>query len=137
MSRSGQDSGRPPRAMTAAANGKSAAQAGESDFDGRAALGLVALGLAGRVLRSRRLYERLAVAAIVVGAVKQMGQDSGASTMERLKAWDKRQIQRMERKAERQRRAVKGSARRARSGRPRGLAGTVSGQGSRSPARRP
>lgn len=124
MSRSGQDSGRQPRAITAAGNDRSAAQAGEPDFDGRAALGLVAVGLASRVLRSRRLYERLAVAAVVLGALRQIGQDSGASTMERLKAWDKRQMQRLERKAQRQGRAVKGSARMARAGRPRGLAGT-------------
>jgi hypothetical protein len=124
MPRSGQDSRRPPQAITAAGNGRSAAQPGKSDLEGRAALGLVALGLAGRVLRSPGLYQWLAVAAIVLGAVKRIGQDSGVSAMAQLKAMNKREIQRLERKAQRQHRAIKGSARMARSGRPRGLAGT-------------
>ena len=87
------------------------------------ALGLVGLGVAGHVLRSRRLYEKVAVAAIVLGALRRIGQDNRASTMARLQAWDKRQIERMERKAQRQGRAVKGSAQMARSGPPRGVAG--------------
>jgi hypothetical protein len=124
MSRSGQDSGKPPQAMTAAGNGGSAAQPGKSDLEGRAALGLVALGLAGRVLRGPGLYQWLAVAAIVIGAVRRIGQDSGVSAMAQLKAMNKREMQRLERKAQRQRRAVKGAARMARSGPPRGVAGT-------------
>jgi len=122
MSRSGQGAGRPPLAV-AAGSGRSAAQPGDSGFDGRAALGLVGLGVVGHVLRSRRFYEKVAVAAIVLGALRGIGQDNRASTMARLRAWDKRQIQRMERKAQREGRAVKGSARMARSGPPRGLAG--------------
>jgi hypothetical protein len=126
MSRSGQGAGRQPRAVTAAGSSNSAAQPGESGFDGRAALGLVGLGIVGHVLRSRRLYERLIVAAIAVEALRRIGQDNGTSVMASLKAWDKRQIQRMERKAQRQRRAVKGAAQMARSGPPRGLAATLS-----------
>ena len=122
MSRSGEGAGRPPLAI-AAGSSRSAAQPGDSGFDGRAALGLVGLGVVGHVLRSRRFYEKVAVAAIVLGALRGIGQDNRASTMARLQAWDKRQIQRMERKAQRQGRAVKGSARMARSGPPRGLAG--------------
>ena len=122
MSRSGQGAGRPPLAI-AAGSSRSAAQPGDSGFDGRAALGLVGLGVVGHVLRSRRFYEKVAVAAIVLGALRGIGQDNRASTMARLRAWDKRQIQRMERKAQREGRAVKGSARMARSGPPRGLAG--------------
>ena len=124
MSRSGQGAGRPPLAIIAAGSSGSAAQPGDSGFDGRVALGLVGLGVAGHVLRSRRFYEKVAVAAIVLGALRGIGQDNRASTMARLQAWDKRQIQRMERKARRQGRAVTGSARMARSGPPRGLAGT-------------
>ena len=41
--------------------------------------------------------------------------------MARLTAWDKRQVQRLERKAQRQVRAIKGSAEMARSGGPRQL----------------
>jgi hypothetical protein len=69
-------------------------------------------------------YQGLAVAAIVVGAVRRIGEDSGVSAMARLQAMNKREMQRLERKAQRHRRAVKGSARMARSGRPRGLSGT-------------
>ena len=122
MSRSGQGAGRPPLAI-AAGSSRSAAQPGDSGFDGRAALGLVGLGVVGHVLRSRRFYEKVAVAAIVLGALRGIGQDNRASTMARLQAWNKREMQRMERKAQRQARAVKGSARMARSGPPRGLAG--------------
>jgi hypothetical protein len=96
-------------------------------LDGRAALGLVGLGIVGRVLRSRRLYERLAVAAIAVEAVRRIGQDNRTSMVASLKAWDARQIQRLERKAQHQRRAVKGAAQMARTGPPRGLARTLPG----------
>jgi hypothetical protein len=126
MSRSGQGAGRQPRAITAAGSSNSAAQPGESGFDGRAALGLVGLGIVGHVLRSRQTYKRLIVAAIAVEALRRIGQDNGTSVMATLKAWDKRQIQRMERKAQRQRRAVKGAAQMARSGPARGLARTLS-----------
>ena len=44
--------------------------------------------------------------------------------MARLAAWNKREMQRLEHKAQRQARAVKGSAQMARSGPPGGLAGT-------------
>ncbi len=124
MTRSGQGVGRPPLAIIAAGSSRSAAQPGDSGFDGQAALGLVVLGVVVHVLRSRRFYEKVAVAAIVLGALRQIGQDNQASTMARLQAWDERQIQRMERKAQRQARAVKGSAQMARSGPPRGLAKT-------------
>jgi hypothetical protein len=87
--------------------------------------GLVGLGVVGHVLQIRRTYETVAVAAIVIGALKRIGQDNGASAMASLQAWNKRTIQRLERKAQRQGRSVKGSARMARSGRPRGLAGAV------------
>jgi hypothetical protein len=124
MSRSGPGTGRPPLAIIAESSSRSAAQPGDSGFDGQAALGLVVLGVVVHVLRSRRFYEKVAVAAIALGALRGIGQDNRASTMARLQAWDKRQIQRMERKAQRQARAVKGSAQMARSGPPRGLAGT-------------
>ncbi len=123
MSRSGQGAGRPPLAIIAAGSSRSATQPGDSGFDGKAALGLVGLAMVGHVLRSRRFYEKVAVAAIALGALRGIGQDNRASTMARLQAWDKRQIQRLERKAQRQGRAVKGSVRMARSGPQRGLAG--------------
>ena len=123
MTRSGQGAGRPPPAIIAAGSSRSAAQPGDSGFAGKAALGLVGLGVVGHVLRSRRFYEKVAVAAIVLGALKGIGHDNQVSTMARLQAWDKREIQRLERKAQRQGRAVKGSARMARSRTRRDLAG--------------
>ena len=103
----------------------SAAQPGDSGSGVQLALGLVGLGLVGHVLRSRSLYEKVAVAAIVVGALRGIGQDNRASLMASLQAWNKREIQRLEREAQRQGRTIKGSARMARSGPPRGLAGAV------------
>jgi hypothetical protein len=144
MARSGQGAGRPPPANIAVGSSRSAAQPGDSSFDAQVALGLVGLGVVGHVLRSRRLYEKVAVAAIVVGALRGIGHDNRVSTMARLQAWNKREVQRLERqaqreiqrlerkaqqevqrlerKAQRQGRAVKGSARMARSGPPRGPA---------------
>jgi len=126
MSRSGQDARRPPLANIAAGSSRSAAQPGDSGFDARMALGLVGLGVVSHVLRSRRFYEKVAVAAIVLGALKGIGHDNQVSTMARLQAWDKREIQRLQRKAQRQGRAVKVTAQMARSGPPRGLAGADS-----------
>ena len=68
------------------------------------------------VLRSRRFYERVTLAVIVLRALRQMNQQSRASTMARLAAWDKRQIQRLEAKAQQEVRAVKGTGRMVRSG---------------------
>ena len=76
------------------------------------------------MLRSPRFYQTVAVAAIAVGSLRQIGQQNTASMTARLAAWDRRQIQRVERKAQRQARAVKGSAQMARSGPRRGLAGS-------------
>ena len=90
-------------------------------------MGLVALGLARHVLRSRRFQEGVAVSAIALGALRGIGQENRASMMARLSAWNKRQVQllerqaerqvqRLERQAERQARAVKGAGQMARSG---------------------
>jgi hypothetical protein len=89
-------------------------------------MGLVALGLARHVLRSRRFQEGVAVTAIALGALRGIGQENRASTMARLSAWNKRQVQlverqaerqvqRLERQAERQARAVRGAGRMAQS----------------------
>jgi hypothetical protein len=131
MARSGQGAGG-PLPTNIAAGSRPAAQPGDSGFDAQVALGLVGLGVVGHVLRSR-FYETVAVAAIVLGALKRIGHDNRVSTMARLQAWNKREIQRLERKAQqevqrlerkaqRQGRAAKGSARMVRSGPPRGPA---------------
>ena len=122
MARSGQGAGGPPPTNIAAGSSRPAAQPGDSGFDAQVALGLVGLGVVGHVLRSRRFYETVAVAAIVLGALKGIGHDNRVSTMARLQAWNKREIQRLERKAQHQGRAAKGFARMVRSGPPRGPA---------------
>jgi hypothetical protein len=123
MARSGQGAGEPPQAIVAEGSSP-AALPGASGVDTKMAWGLVGLGLVGHMLRSPRFYEAVAVTAIAVGSLRQMGQQNRASMTARLTAWDQRQMQRLEHKAQRQARAVKGAAQMARSGPPRGLAGT-------------
>ena len=67
---------------------------------------LVGLALLARILTSRHFYAALAVGAITVAALGRTGKESGASTLERLAAWDRRQIERSRREAERRFRAV-------------------------------
>jgi hypothetical protein len=112
MTRSGQGAGRPPLATITAGSSRPAVPPGDSGLDGKAALGLVGLGVVGHVLRSRRFYERVIVAAIVLGVLRGLGQETRASTFERLAAWNKRQAQLLEREAERQARRLERKARR-------------------------
>jgi hypothetical protein len=65
--------------------------------------------------RSRRFYQRVITVAIALGALKPIGQENQASTMARLAAWDKRQIQRLERKAQRQGQVIEGAGQMMRS----------------------
>jgi hypothetical protein len=112
MTRSGQAAGRPALGNIAAGSSRPAAQPGGSGLAGKAALGLVGLGVVGHVLRSRRFHERVIVGAIVLGALRGLGQENRASAFERLAAWNKRQVQLLERKAERQARHLERKARR-------------------------
>jgi hypothetical protein len=66
----------------------------------RSGMRLTRLALLGHMLRSRSFYERVAFAAIVVAALGKLGQENQARNFERLAAWNKRQIQRLERKAQ-------------------------------------
>ena len=102
MSGSGQGAGRPPLASIAAGSGRSPAQPGDSGLAGKAALGLVGLGVVAHVLRSPRFHERVVVGVIVLGALRGIGQQSRASAFERLSAWNKRQLQLLELETERQ-----------------------------------
>jgi hypothetical protein len=83
---------------------------------------LVQLSVVNHVLRSRRFYERVVLAVIVLRALGGMGQENRASTMARLAAWNKREIQRLEHKAEQHGRAAKGAGQMVRSRPSRGLA---------------
>ena len=124
MARSGQGDGEPPQAIAAAGNSSPALRPGASGLDTKMTWGLVGLGLVGHMLRSPRFYQTVAVTAIAIRSLRQIGQQNTASMTARLAAWNQREMQRLERKAQRQTRAVKGSAQMARSGRPRGLAGS-------------
>ncbi len=123
MARSGQDAGEPRQALVAA-GGSTVPPPEVPGLDTKMAWGLVGLGLVGHMLRNPRFYETVAVAAIAAGSLRQLGQQNQASMTARLAAWNQREIRRLERKAQRQAGAVKGSAQMARRGRPRGLAGT-------------
>ena len=107
MSRSGQDARKPPRAIAPASS--SAPEPRTPGFDHQMATRLVWLAVVHHILRSRRSYERVAVAVIALGALRQLGQANRASAMARLAAWNKRELQRLERKAKQQSRAVKGT----------------------------
>src|SRR5689334_23688293 len=67
--------------------------------DDRAGMRLTRLALLGHMLRSRSFYERVAFAAIVLVAAAKLGQENQAKSLARLAAWNKRQIERLERKA--------------------------------------
>ena len=124
MARSGQGAGEPPQAIVAGGSSSPAPRPVAPGLHTKMAWGLVGLGLVGHMLRSPRFYARLAVAAIAVGSLRQIGQQNRASMTARLSAWNQREMQRLERKAQRQARAVKGAGQMARSGPPRGLAGS-------------
>jgi hypothetical protein len=122
MARSEQGAGEPPQAIVAEGSSSPAPRPGASGLDTKVAWGLIGLGLVGHMLRSPRFYATVAVTAIAVGSLRQIGQQNQASMTARLAAWNQREMQRLERKAQRQGRAIKGSAQMARSGPPRGLA---------------
>jgi len=116
MARSGQRSGEPSAASTARDGSGSTPRPEVSDRSRNMALALVAMGLVRHVLTSRRFYEGLAVAAVAVGSMRGISQESRAGAMERLAAWNKREMRRLEQKAERlehkaerQAKAVKGA----------------------------
>ena len=124
MTRSGQGAGEPPQAIVAEGSSSPAPRPGASGLDTKMAWGLVGLGLVGHMLRSPRFYETVAVTAIAVGSLRQIGQQNAASMTARLAAWNKREMQPVERKAQRHTRAIKGSAQMARSRPPKDLAGS-------------
>ena len=69
--------------------------------DDRATARLTSLALLGHMLRSRSFYERVVFAAIVLVALGKLGRENQARSFARLAAWNKRQVQRLERKAKR------------------------------------
>jgi hypothetical protein len=103
------DPRRSPEAMTPASGGP-AWRPGTSGADHRPALWLIGLAMLTRMLRSRRFYQGAIVGIIAVAALGSLGQENGASVVDRLVAWNSRQVLRFERKAERQGRRLQRKA---------------------------
>src|SRR6266480_688455 len=101
MSRSRQDPGVTSHALTSAGSSGSAPRPPNPGADRHAATLAIGLGLLVHMLRSRRLYERAAFAAIVLAALAGLAgldQESRAKTRARLSAWIKGQNERLEHK---------------------------------------
>jgi hypothetical protein len=88
--------------MAPVADGGLARQSRTSNLGTKAALRLIRLGVLRQMLQSNRFYERVAVGAIVLAALARIGKENRASSFARLAAWNKRQVQLLERQAERQ-----------------------------------
>jgi len=104
MARPGQDARRSPETVAPAGGSGPASpapRAPASGVDQKIAVRLTQLAVLGHMLRSRRLYAGLATAGIVLAALRGLGQENTASTMARLAAWNKREIQRLERRTKR------------------------------------
>jgi hypothetical protein len=95
MTAAGQDASAP----AAGTSGKAPRSRG-SALGNRAALVRIGMAATAHMLRSRRTYQRLAVAAIGAVALTRIGKESQASSLARLQAWDKKQLQRFERRAQ-------------------------------------
>ena len=99
MTRSGQDPGRLPEAPASAGRRDAGRHSQVSSRDNHTALRLTRLALLGHMLRSRGFYERVTFAAIVLAALASLGKENQTRTLARLAAWNKRQLQFLERKA--------------------------------------
>src|SRR5215471_5482941 len=107
--------------MTAAGRGGPARRARAAGGGHRTAMRVIALATVLHILRSRRFYARLITVVVAVRALGQIGHENQTNNLARLSAWDKRQVERLERKAKHEVRAIRGSAQLARSGAPRHL----------------
>jgi hypothetical protein len=99
MTRSKQDPPVPPQALSPAGSSGPAPQPPDPSADNQMAIRVVGLAVLVHMLRSRRLYERVAIAAIVLAALAGMNRESRARNLARLTAWVKRQDERLQRKA--------------------------------------
>ena len=73
-----------------------------SGRDDHVTWGLISLAMLDHMLRSRRFYAGVASAAVGLAALSSLGQENRSRAFNRLAAWNKRQIQTLERKAERE-----------------------------------
>src|SRR5580692_12664623 len=99
MTRSRQDPPIPPRALGPAGSSGPAPRPPGQSADNRMAIRMVGLAVLIHMLRSRRLYEGAAFAAIVLAALAGLNRESRAKALARLTAWVKRQDDRLQRKA--------------------------------------
>jgi hypothetical protein len=100
MTRS-QDPGMTPQALTSAGSGGSAPRSPDPSANRQAATLAIGVAVVVHMLRSRRLYERAAFAAIVLAALAGLAgldHESRAKARARLSAWIKGQNERIERK---------------------------------------
>jgi hypothetical protein len=88
----------PPQARVPAASSRPLSPSPDSSADNQAAIRVIAAAMLVQMLRSRRLYERTAVAAIVLAALAGLNRDGRAATFAALVRWAKRQDERLERK---------------------------------------
>ena len=89
-----------PQALTSAGRNGPAPRSPDPGADRHAATLAIGLGLLVHMLRSRRLYERAAFAAIVLAALAGLAgldRESRAKTRARLAAWITGQNERLER----------------------------------------
>jgi hypothetical protein len=99
MTRSRQDPPIPPQALSPAGSSEPAPRPPGPSADNQRAIRMVGLAVLIHMLRSRRLYERAAFAAIVLAALAGLNRESRAKNLARLTAWAKRQDDRLQRKA--------------------------------------
>lgn len=112
MTSSRQDARRPAGAMPPAGSSGLARSPRTSRPDHQPAMRLIGLAVLIHMLRSHRFYERMAVGAMVVAALRTLGQENWANTFERLAAWNQRQVQLLERRTKRQARRLERKAKR-------------------------
>jgi hypothetical protein len=112
MTTSGRDAHGSAEAMTPAGSRGSARSPRTSSPDNQRAMRLIGLAVLIHMLRSRRFYERVAVGAIVLAALRGLGQENQAITFERLAAWNRRQVRFLERTAARHARRLERKTRR-------------------------
>jgi hypothetical protein len=101
MAISRRDDRRPPETAARPAGSGPAGLEPASSFDQKTALRLVRMGVLRHMLRSPRFYERVTMVFIVLSALRGLGQENQASTMARLSAWNKREVERLEHKVQR------------------------------------
>ena len=106
-----QDSRQPAEGLTPVSGGP-ATQSRTSGRDSKTTWRLVGLALLGHMLRSRRFYEQIAFVAVAMAALSGLSKENREKALGRLVAWNKRQIQVFERKAEREAGRLERKARR-------------------------